>query len=59
VSARWHVLVSQDEPYPSTVSYVVEAPDQLAAVFRAAVRHAVDGGGEEVDQVTAEPWAGQ
>lgn len=57
--SRWHVLVSQDEPYPSTVSYVVEAPSQIAAAFAAGVRHACDGGGAEGAEVTVEPWAGR
>jgi hypothetical protein len=54
---RWHVLVSTDEP-PSTVSYLVGADDPITAVFKAAVRHAADGGGEEVDEIRVESWLG-
>jgi hypothetical protein len=54
----WHVLVSRSEPYESTISYVVEAADQLAAAFTAGVWHCYDGGGAEGVLVTVDAQGG-
>jgi hypothetical protein len=55
---RWRVTVSQSEPYESAVSYDVDADDPITAVFKAAVRHACDGGGEDVGSIRVESRLG-